>query len=150
VITRHAPKDVPKEIAKLYEEAYAVLNLSETASTLLARRCLEHIILDITGKEIRRLEDGIKLIKDTLPDNLTEKPTLIKLLGKISAHPKKDSRTGEILKVDREEAEFILAIIEKLFDHYYVQPAKDQEFQNRITTKYSRINQSKKSPKKKS
>jgi len=29
-----------------------------------------------------------KAIKDSLPDNLKEKPTLIKLLGKISTHPK--------------------------------------------------------------
>jgi len=145
-IARHAPKDVPKEIAKLYEEAYKVLNLSEAAVAVLVRRCLEDIIHDKTQQKEWRLGDGIKTIEPDLPDQLKGKPTLVRILGKIGSHSKKDAKTGEIIEVDREEAEFILDFIEQLFDHYYVQPAKDQEFQNRITTKYSRINQSKKRP----
>ncbi len=145
-ITRHAPKDVPKEIAKLYEEAYKVLNLSKAAVAVLVRRCLEDIIHDKTQQKEWRLEDGIETIKPDLPDQLKGKPTLARILGNIGSHSKRDAKTGMVIEVDREEAEFILDFIEQLFDHYYVQPAKDQKFQNRITTKYSRINQSKKRP----
>ncbi|MTJ02673.1 hypothetical protein [Idiomarina piscisalsi] len=37
---------------------------------------------------------------------------------------KSDRATGEIIDVDKEEAEAMLTIIELLCDHYYVIPAK--------------------------
>lgn len=147
-ITRKAPPEVPKEIAKEYEEAYAILNRSETATALLARRCLQHIIHDAAKQHDQHLDKEIKAIKDSLPDDLKEKPTLIRLLGKIAAHPKEDSQTGEILAVEKNEAEFALTIIEYLFEHYYVKPAKEKELTDQIRAKAAKAGEKPKDKKK--
>lgn len=137
-ITRNAPPEVPKEISKDYEDAYAVLNRSETAAALLARRCLQHIIHDAAKQHDQHLDKEIKAIKDSLPDDLKEKPTLIRLLGKIAAHPKEDPQTGGILAVEKDEAEFALTIIEYLFEHYYVKPAKEKRLADQIRAKVAK------------
>lgn len=137
-ITRKAPPEIPKAIAKDYEEAYAVLNISQTASALMARRCLQHILHNAPGVKKGSLDEEIKAIKNALPKDLQDKPELIKLLGRFAAHPKEDSKTGSVLDVEKDEAEFALTIIEYLFDHYYVKPARDKRLADKIRTKISR------------
>lgn len=143
---RPVPSEVPEEIANDYKKACEVLYISEFASAILARRCLQHIIHDAAEQHEYSLDQEIKAIKKTLPDELRELPTLIRLLGKIAAHPQKDYKTNEVITVEPEEAELALSAIEHLFEHYYVRPAKTKKIANQIKTKASRIQ---KSPKKK-
>jgi hypothetical protein len=144
--SRNAPQEVPAKIAKDYEEAYAILHRSKTGAALLARRCLQHIIHNAAKKHDQYLDKEIKAIKDSLPEKLAEMPDIVRLLGKIAAHPKEDLQTGEILAVEKDEAEFALTIIEYLFDHYYVRPAKEKKLIDQIRAKAAKAE---KTPKKK-
>lgn len=139
---RQIPPEVPKEIAKDYRQACEVLFISEFASAVLSRRCLQHIIHDAAKQHNYSLEQEIKAIKKTLPDELKELPTLVRLLGKIAAHPHRDYKTGDVITVEPEEAKLALSVIESLFEHYYLRPTKPnktKKLANQIRTKASRI-----------
>lgn len=55
---------------------------------------------------------------------LAESVDAIRNIGNFAAHPMKSTSTGEIVEVGPGEAEWILDVIEALFDFYFVQPAK--------------------------
>ena len=44
-------------------------------------------------------------------------------VGNFAAHLLKDTNTGEIVEVEPGEAEWLLDVLEGLFDFYFVQPA---------------------------
>lgn len=46
------------------------------------------------------------------------------MIGNFAAHPEKSQSTGQIVPVEPREAESNLAVLEALFDFYYVQPAQ--------------------------
>ncbi|WP_369407549.1 DUF4145 domain-containing protein [Rhodothermus marinus] len=48
----------------------------------------------------------------------------IRQVGNFAAHPTKSTSTGEIVEVEAEEAEWLLDVLEELFQYYYVQPAR--------------------------
>jgi hypothetical protein len=48
----------------------------------------------------------------------------IRNFGNFSAHPITDQTTLQVILVDPGEAEWCLDILEELFDHYYVKPAR--------------------------
>jgi hypothetical protein len=48
----------------------------------------------------------------------------VRHIGNIAAHPIKSKNPGEIIEVEPGEAEWLLDILEGLFDFYFVQPAK--------------------------
>ncbi|BCL36625.1 hypothetical protein NSMS1_30720 [Nostoc sp. MS1] len=62
-----------------------------------------------------------------LPSYLVEEIHSVRKLGNLAAHPAKSISTGEIVDVEPEEAEWLLNILEGLFDFYFVQPAKSQK-----------------------
>ena len=48
----------------------------------------------------------------------------VRNIGNFAAHPIKDTNTGEIVEVEPGEAEWLLDVLEGLFDFYFVQPAE--------------------------
>ena len=58
-----------------------------------------------------------------MPSHLTESIDAIRNIGNFAAHPQKNTSTGEIVEVEFGEAEWILDVLESLFDFYFVQPA---------------------------
>lgn len=59
----------------------------------------------------------------SLPSHLSESIDAIRNIGNFAAHPLKSTSTGEIIDVEVGEAEWLLDVIEALFDFYFVQPA---------------------------
>ena len=57
------------------------------------------------------------------------------IAGNIAAHPMPDN-AGEITDVEPWEAEWVLDIIESLFGHYFVQPAKNKSRMSALKAKY--------------
>ena len=57
-----------------------------------------------------------------LPSHLAGAIDAIRNLGNFAAHPLKDTNTGEIVDVEPGEAEWLLDVLEQLFDFYFVQP----------------------------
>jgi Domain of unknown function (DUF4145) len=123
------PAEVPPDIKTDYEEACAVLAISEKASAALARRCLQTILRgqgyaqhDL-AKQIDALLAEADLAK-AIPTGLRTTVDAIRNFGNFSAHPVTDQTTLQVIDVEPEEAEWCLEILEAMFDHYYVKPAQ--------------------------
>jgi hypothetical protein len=76
------------------------------------------------GAKTRDLADQIDEVLAKLPDQLAENVDAIRHIGNFAAHPAKSKSTGEIIKVEEGEAEWLLDVIEELLEYYYVAPAR--------------------------
>jgi hypothetical protein len=63
------------------------------------------------------------LARGALPSYLAEAIDAIRNIGNFAAHPMKRTNTGEIVEVEPGEAEWLLDVLEGMFDFYFVQPA---------------------------
>lgn len=119
------PPEVDYVFANDYNEASLILSFSPKASAALSRRCLQNILREKAGIKKGDLANEIQQVIDskTLPTHLLESIDAIRNIGNFAAHPLKSSATGEIIEVEVGEAEWLLDVIEALFDFYFVQPA---------------------------
>ena len=133
------PSEVPEEFATDYREACLVLTDSPKASAALSRRCLQFILREKAGVEGRNLYEEIEQTKDLniLPTSVVELLDVPRKVGNVAAHPVEDSVTGLIVDVDLWEAEWCLEVIEALYDHFFVVPAKNAERLSRFDQKMS-------------
>jgi hypothetical protein len=117
--------DVPDHFAKDYKEACLVLSDSAKASAALSRRCLQNILRECAGVKRSDLSKEIDevLAAKSLPSYLADGIDAIRAIGIFAAHPVKSSSTGELVEVEPGEAEWLLDLLEGLFDFYFVQPA---------------------------
>lgn len=131
IVPRHAPpRPVPPEVESRFRsdfsEACLVLPLSPKASAALSRRCLQDLLREKAavkpGNLIREIDDVVA--SGTLPSWLSGQLHAIRNVGNFAAHPIKDTGTGEIVDVEPGEAEWMLDLLEQLFDFYFVQPAR--------------------------
>lgn len=126
-VARSVPTEVESESAVLAEdfrEAVAVFPKSKKASAALSRRCLQYILREKAGTKSANLSIQIDEVLDTLPTPLAENLDSIRQVGNFAAHPMKYTSSGEIVEVEEGEAEWLLDVLEDLFDYYYVSPAK--------------------------
>jgi hypothetical protein len=117
------PKEVPEQFASDYREACLVLSDSPKASAALSRRCLQHLLREVAGVKPSNLADEIEEVMKSLPSHLAKAIDAVRNLGNFAAHPIKSTNTGEIVDVEPGEAEWLLEVLEGLFDFYFVQPA---------------------------
>ena len=119
------PNTVGEEFAKDYREACLIQSFSPKASAALSRRCLQNILREKSGIKHGNLASEIQQVIDSnsLPSHLSESLDVVRIIGNFAAHPIKSTSTGEIVDVEPGEAEWLLDVIEALFDFYFVQPA---------------------------
>ncbi|MDP9895390.1 hypothetical protein J2W32_004488 [Variovorax boronicumulans] len=131
-----APLEVPEALRADYDEAAKVLPHSAKASAALSRRCLQTLLRD-KGYKQHNLGNAIQALLDanTLPSGLAEIVDAIRNVGNFAAHAMKDTNTGAILDVEPAEAEWNLEVLEGLFDHFYVGPAKNAKRLQALNTK---------------
>ena len=133
---RHpVPVEVPENIAKDYTEACQVFPYSPKASAALARRCLQSILTNKAGIKSKNLSDQIDKVLNDLPSYISDSLDAIREIGNFAAHEQKSTETGLILDVEPGEAEWTLDILELLFDHYYVSPAKEAKRREKFNAK---------------
>lgn len=97
---------------------------SEQSSAALARRILQRVLVDCGGADAKkRLDRQIDDVAPSLPSYISENLHFLRGVGNFAAHAQQDS-AGTIIKVDREEAEATLDVIDSLFEHYYVAQPK--------------------------
>jgi hypothetical protein len=125
---------VPGTLREDYEEAVLVLNDSPKSSAALARRCLQALLV-LQGAKKQDLVDQLAEIHATLPQYVQPFVDHVRELGNLSAHPKESISTGEIVHVEAGEAEWMLELLEELFDHYYAKPAEAQARQAALKVK---------------
>ena len=118
--------EVPEAFSADYREACLVLADSAKASAALSRRSLQHLLRETAGTKKKDLADQIDevLASKTLPSDLAEAIDAIRAVGNFAAHPLKSTNTGAILDVEPGEAEWLLDVLEALFDFYFVRPAR--------------------------
>lgn len=134
-----AAPEVEPQFAEDYNEACLVLPFSPKASAALSRRCLQNIIRikeNIKKKNLMlEIDELISLNK--LPSFLSDNLQTIRGFGNIAAHGMEDQVSGQILDVEPEEADFLLDILELMFDFYFVQPAKATKIRAGLNKKLS-------------
>jgi len=123
---RFVSKNVPEEYAKDYREATSVLNISPAASAALSRRCLQNIVHNhakINKGNLKREIDEL-INSEVLPSYISNALHTLRGFGNFGAHPIKDAQTGSVIEVELGEAEWMLDILDFMFDLYFEQPAK--------------------------
>lgn len=132
---------VPPEVDVLfssdYNEACLVLGFSPKASAALSRRCLQNLLREKAGVKKGDLAREIQEVIDSksLPSYLADNIDAIRNIGNFAAHPQKSTATGEIIEVEPGEAEWLLDVLEMLFDFYFVQPALAKAKRNALNLK---------------
>ena len=81
-------------------------------------------------------------IKD-VPSYLIESVDAIRNIGNFAAHPLKDTNTGEIVDVEPGEADWLLDVIEALFDYIFIQPEKLKQMKDKLNNKLIKLGKSK-------
>jgi hypothetical protein len=129
--------DVEQKYAADYSEACLVLSDSPKASAALSRRTLQLLLREKAGVKPSDLSKEIEqvLASGKLPSQLGDAIDAIRNLGNFAAHPMKSTNTGEILDVEPGEAEWLLDVLEGLFDYYFVQPAVLQRKKDALNKK---------------
>lgn len=135
------PVEVPKNLAEDYSEACLVLSDSLKASAALSRRTLQLLLRQAAGVKKGDLANEIQQVLDSkqLPSYLSESIDAIRNIGNFAAHPLKSTSTGEIIEVEKGEAEWNLEVLEMLFDFYFVQPEKTKKRREALNLKLGDI-----------
>ena len=136
---RPVPEEVPQNIAEDYGEAVAILSGGRKASAALSRRCLQTILKEKGGATQRNLSDQVDHVLGGLPEYIRANIDHVRETGNFAAHQQEDMRTGEIVEVDPEEAEWNLYVLDLLFDHYYVKPAEAEKRREQVNAKLKSV-----------
>lgn len=135
------PEFIPKKYMEDYEESIKVLSASPKASAALSRRLLQLILRDkfkIVKKTLsEEIEEFINL--EGIPSHITDAIDAIRHIGNLAAHPTKNNNTGEIVNVEPGEAEWLIEVIEALFDFSFVQPKKLEQRKNDLNLKLKEL-----------
>ncbi len=135
--TRKVAPEVPERYGKDFIEACATLPVSPKASAAISRRLLQDILQNEYSIKERSLHDEIDTfiaIRD-VPSYLSDAVDAVRNIGNFAAHPSKDSNTGEVVDVEPGEAEWLLEVLEALFDFTFVQPKRLQERKQTLNEK---------------
>lgn len=118
--------DIPKEFRDDFLEAFIGLKFSNKASAALSRRLLQKLLHQKLGIRKNNLSNEIdEFIKSAgAPSYLNNAIDAVRQIGNFAAHPMKHESSGEIVEVEAGEAEWLLEVLESLFDFAFVQPAK--------------------------
>lgn len=123
---RPLPAEVPESYRADFAEACAVLSISPKASAAISRRVLQHLLREELKIVHRTLEQEIAdfISRPGVPSDLVEAVDAIRNVGNFAAHPMKNTSTGEVLEVEPGEANWLLDVLESLFDFQFVQPKR--------------------------
>ncbi len=124
-----APEEVEEDLRQDYREAYLCLDISPRASVALSRYCLQKLIKKTTDIKNDNLNSAINelLNKNIIPSDVSDLLHAIRKIGNYGVHPSEVKNTNLIVEVRYEEAKWLLDIIYRLFDVFYVEPIKKEK-----------------------
>jgi len=133
--------EVPKNYAKDYKEASAILEISPKASAAMSRRMLQTILREKYGVKKRNLDKEIDefISSNKIPSYISDTLHYLRIIGNFAAHPDKCENTGAIVEVEKGEAEWSLETLDALFDFVFVQPAKIEARKKKLNDKLIKI-----------
>jgi Domain of unknown function (DUF4145) len=111
-----------------YLEAAAILDASPRMSAVLSRSLLADLLEEFAGLDDFGLNARIKAFRNDAnhPSTLRDGMQHFREIGDFGAHTQKNDQ-AEIIPVTREDAEWMLGYIDRLFDYFIVAPEKDRE-----------------------
>jgi hypothetical protein len=120
--------EVPEPFRTDYLEAAAILDLSPRMSAVLSRRILADLLEQYAGQKQHSLEERIdNFINDTKhPRPIRENLHHFREIANFGAYTQKNDQ-AEIIDVSRDEAEWTLDILDRLFDYFIVDPEKNRK-----------------------
>lgn len=130
-------EDVPVQYQEDLREAEAVLKLSPKSSATLTRRLLQKVFneeLKINHSNLSKQID-VFLEDKKVPAHISKSVDAIRNIGNFSAHPLKETNTGEIVDVEEGEAEWSIEVIKFLFDYLFIQPKRIERQRNELNAK---------------
>ncbi|MCH7648893.1 MAG: DUF4145 domain-containing protein [Thaumarchaeota archaeon] len=142
--TKYVSSEVPKEFSEDFKEAYAVHNISPKASAALSRRCLQSLLREKVKVNPSNLNKEIQQVLDSkqLPKKIADDIDAIRNIGNFATHPIKNERTGEIVDVEIGEAEWLLDLLDDLFDFYFIEPSESKHRREKLNKKLSEAGKS--------
>lgn len=120
------PTEVTEPYASLYVEAALILADSPRASAMLSRRCVQQILSEKAhAPDSKNLYAEIEwtIEHGGLPSHITDTLHEPRIVGNMGAHPTMTGE-GEYIEVVAGEAEWMLDVLDALFDHYFVGPVR--------------------------
>lgn len=131
------PEEIPDTFRNDFEEAAQALEYSPKASAALSRRLLQKVLREKLGikKKDLSLEIDEFVESSGAPAYLTGAIDAIRTVGNFAAHPMKYQHTGEIAEVEDGEAEWLLEVLESLFDFVFVQPSRLKQRKDALNEK---------------
>ncbi len=134
-------EDIPPTYLEDYDEAIKVLPASPKASAALSRRLLQNILREEFQISKRSLAQEIQMFieLDGIPSHITDAVDAVRNIGNLAAHPTKNEKTGEIVPVENGEAEWLIEVIEALFDFTFIQPIKLERRRKELNLKLKEI-----------
>jgi hypothetical protein len=134
--TRSIDPSVSDKYRRDFSEAVEILNRSPRMSAVMARRILADLLEEYDGRTDWGLDDRVrKFVEDrSHPLSIRENVEHLLKAGDFGAH-KKTNDQDVIIEIDTVEAEWTLDLVERLFDYFIVQKAKDAAMRARIEQK---------------
>jgi hypothetical protein len=118
--------DIPRELEAEYRTAARILADSPEASAALSRRLLQRFLTTHVGacggglaEQVRRAADS-----ERMPPYLSEALRTLSMVAKLESDANKSLRPEALTAVEPGEPEWLLDILQSLFDLYFVQPAR--------------------------
>jgi hypothetical protein len=135
--SRPLPPEVTGRWSEDFSQAAEVIGSSPKASAALSRRLLQDIIREKAGVTNKDLATEIQTLIDSgnVPTWLSENLDSVRAVGNFAAHPIKSTNTGEVVGVEPVEAEFLLDVLEGMFDFYFVQPERARQNREALNQK---------------
>lgn len=132
---------IPSDYIEDYQEAVKVLPASPKASAALSRRLLQSTLRDHFKIEENSLAKEIEKFTQLpgIPSHITDAVDAVRQIGNIAAHPTKDKNTGQIVAIEPGEAEWLIEVIEALFDFAFIQPVKLRKRKEELNLKLQNI-----------
>jgi hypothetical protein len=118
--------DVPGEFADDYHVACEIMTYSPEASAAISRRLLQRFLAAHTGAGEGTLGEQINTVAASteLPPYLKEALRTLSWVAKLDPQSEKSLRPGTLASVEPGEAEWLLDVLQPLFEFQFVQPAR--------------------------
>ncbi len=117
------------------------MSATPKSSAALTRRLLQNILREEFQISKNSLAEEIEIFinKPGIPSHLTDAVDAVRNIGNIAAHPSKDKTTGVIVPVESGEAEWLIEVIEQLFDFVFIQPKKLEKRKQELNLKLDKL-----------
>lgn len=120
--------EIPEPFRTDYLEAAAILDSSPRMSAVLSRKVVFDLLETYAQISEYTLKGSLdKFIGDTShPARVRENLQHLREIGDFGAHTKKDG-VGQIIEVSRDDAEWTLDLLDRLFDYFILDPERDKK-----------------------